>query len=152
MKLKRFAILAVLAATLGVAAAEFRPVAVTAATETYGARFSAEKMVDGDLATYACFQDDSRTGKDAKSDPPFAAAPVTCSFVLDLGTAREVSGLKLVARNCWAPTMASDVSVWACADGKGTQGSCRLRRKSRCRPSSTLTRPTSRGRRRRSAT
>ena len=34
MKLKRFAILAVLAATLGVAAAEFRPVAVITATET----------------------------------------------------------------------------------------------------------------------
>lgn len=55
MKLKRFAILAVLAAALGVAAAEFRPVAVTTATETYGARYAAGKMVDGDLATYACF-------------------------------------------------------------------------------------------------
>ena len=122
MKLKRFAILPVLAAALGVAAAEFRPVAVTTATETYGARYAAEKMVDGDLATYACFQDDSRDGKDAKTDPPLAAAPVMCSFVLDLGTACEVAGLKLVARNCWAPTMASDVSVWACADGKGTTG------------------------------
>ena len=121
MKLKRFAILAVLAATLGVAAAEFRPVAVTAATETYGARFSAEKMVDGDLATSACVQDDSRDGFDPKSDPPYAAAPVTCAFVLDLGEEREVSGLKLVSRNCWAATMASDVSVWACSDPRGAR-------------------------------
>ena len=96
--------------------------AVTAATETYGARFAAGKMIDGDLATYACFQDDTRTGKDAKSDPPFAAVPVTCSFVLDLGEAREVAGLKFVSRNCWAATMASSVSVWACADAKGTEG------------------------------
>ena len=119
---KQMAIFWAIAAALSAPAAEFRPAAVTAATETYGARYAAAKMIDGDLATYACFQDDSRTGKDAKSDPPFAAAPVTCSFVLDLGAAREVAGLKLVSRNCWAPTMASDVSVWACADGKGTQG------------------------------
>ena len=119
---KQMAIFWAVAGALAAPAAEFRPAAVTAATETYGARYATAKMIDGDLATYACFQDDSRTGKDAKSDPPFAAAPVTCSFVLDLGAAREVSGLKLVARNCWAPTMASDVSVWACADGKGTAG------------------------------
>ena len=151
MKLKRFAILAVLAAALGVAAAEFRPVAVTTATETYGARYAAGKMVDGDLATYACFQDDSRDGKDAKTDPPLAAAPVTCSFVLDLGAAREVAGLKLVARNCWAPTMASDVSVWACADGKGAAGLVPLAENA-ARPSSTPTPPTSHGRRRKPAT
>ena len=89
MKLKRFAIAAVLTAALVASAAEFRPVAVTAATETYGARFAADKMIDGDLATYACFQDDSRDGFDAKADPPYAAAPVTCAFVLDLGEERE---------------------------------------------------------------
>ena len=122
MNQTRLSLFAILAVALTASAAEFRPAAVTAATETYGARYAADKMIDGDLATYACFQDDSRTGKDAKSDPPFAAAPVTCSFVLDLGAVREVAGLKLVSRNCWAPTMASDVSVWACADGKGTQG------------------------------
>ena len=103
-------------------AAEFRPTAVSAATETYSARYAAEMMIDGDLATYACFQDDTRNGKDPKADPPFAAAPVTCSFVLDLGEARETVGIKFVSRNCWAPTMASDVSVWACGDAKGTQG------------------------------
>ena len=47
MKLKRFAILTVLAATLGVAAAEFRPVAVTTATETYGARYAAGTRAKG---------------------------------------------------------------------------------------------------------
>ena len=121
MNLKRFAFAAVMNAALAAPAAEFRPVAVTASTETYGARYAAAKMIDGDLATYACFQDDSRDGTDAKSDPPHAAAPVTCSFVLDLGEARDIAGLKFVARNCWAPTMASDVSVWACGDGKGTK-------------------------------
>ncbi len=107
------------AIALSAQAAEYRPVAVASSTETYDARFSAERMIDGDLGTYACFQDDTRTGKDPKADPPFAAAPVTCSFVLDLGEAREVAGLKFTSRNCWAATMASGVSVWACADGKG---------------------------------
>ena len=79
MELKRFACTVVLLAAFAAPAAEFRPVSVTAATETYGARYAAAKMIDGDLATYACFQDDSRTGKDTKTDPPFAAAPVTCS-------------------------------------------------------------------------
>ena len=122
MKPKRLGFVAILIAASAALAAEFRPVAVTSASETYSARYAADKMIDGDLATYACFQDDTRNGKDAKTDPPLAAAPVTCSFVLDLGAAREVAGLKLVSRNCWAPTMASDVSVWACADRKGTQG------------------------------
>ena len=80
MNQTRLPLFAILAVALSAPAAEFRPAAVTAATETYGARYAAAKMIDGDLATYACFQDDSRTGKDAKTDPPFAAAPVTCSL------------------------------------------------------------------------
>ena len=55
MKLQ-MAFLTALVAALGAAAAEFRPAAVTSATETYGARYAAEKMIDGDLATYACPQ------------------------------------------------------------------------------------------------
>ena len=92
MKPKRLGFVAILIAASAALAAEFRPVAVTSASETYSARYAADKMIDGDLATYACFQDDSRDGKDAKTDPPLAAAPVTCSFVLDLGAAREVAG------------------------------------------------------------
>ena len=122
MRVGMLSVVAVLTAANAVFAAEFRPVAVTTATDTYSARFDADKMIDGDLATYACFQDDTRTGKDPKADPPFAAAPVTCSFVLDLGEERETAGLKFISRNCWAATMASCVSVWACADGKGNEG------------------------------
>lgn len=110
----------------GVGAGEMRPVAVTTATETYNAQFAAEKMIDGDLNTYACFQDDSRDGTDPLCDPAFAKAPVTCSFVLDLGTVQEVCGLKFTARNCWAPTMASSVTVWKADDPQGRKGLKRL--------------------------
>jgi len=111
-----------LVAWAGLVTAGVRPVAVTTPSETYGARFAAAKMIDGDLATYACFQDDTRDGKDKTTDPAFARAPVTCSFTLDFGAERELGCLKLVARNCWASTMAANVTVWKAADAAGTQG------------------------------
>ncbi len=107
-------------------AAEWRPVAVTRASETHGADFGAAKMIDGDLNTYACFLDDSRDGMDPRAEPPFAKAPVTCAFVLDLGAERVVGGLKFTARNMWAPTMASGVTVWKTADPQGKTGLARL--------------------------
>lgn len=102
-------------------ACAWRPVAVTSSSETYGERYSAAKMIDGDLATYACFQDDTRDGKDAKTDPPMAKVPVTCSFVLDFGEERELGGLEFVSRNCWASTMAANVSVWRVGDAGGVE-------------------------------
>ena len=48
-----------------VSAAEFRPVAVWTEAECYATppgRYAAERMIDGDLGSYACLLDDSRTG------------------------------------------------------------------------------------------
>ena len=61
MRQTRLPFSAVLTVALCASAAEFRPVAVTSASETYGARYAAEKMIDGDLATYACFQEDRKS-------------------------------------------------------------------------------------------
>lgn len=79
-------------------------------------------MIDGDLGTYACLLDDTRTGKDTKVYPPKAAPPVTATFVLDLGEERAVSGIRFVARNAWVYVLAQNVSIYACADPRGWEG------------------------------
>ena len=103
-------------------AAEFRPVAVWTDAECYSnppGKYAAERMIDGDLGTYACLLDDTRTGKDPTVCPPRAAPPVTATFVLDLGSERTVSGVRFVARNAWVYVLAKNVSVSACADAQG---------------------------------
>lgn len=103
-------------------AAEFRPVAVWTDAEWYPnppGKYAPGKMIDGDLGTYACLLDATRTGRDARVFPPKAAPPVTATFVLDLGTERPVSGMRFVARNAWVYVLAKNVSVWACADAQG---------------------------------
>ena len=82
-------------------------------------KYAAEKMIDGDLGTYACLLDDTRTGKDTTVCPPKAAPPVTATFVLDLGSERTVSGMRFVARNAWVYVLAKNVSIFACADAQG---------------------------------
>ena len=111
--------LGLIESALVVGAAEWRPVAVPSAGETHNASFAPEKMIDGDLNTYACFLDDTRTGRDANAQPPCAAEPVTCGFTLDLGAIRPVRGLRFVARNAWMSTMAANVTVWSCSDAAG---------------------------------
>jgi len=104
------------------AAAEFRPVAVWTDAEwfpTPPGGYAPERMIDGDLGTYACLLDDTRTGKDARVCPPKAAPPVTATFVIDLGAERAVSGMRFVARNAWVYVLAKNVSVSACADAQG---------------------------------
>lgn len=104
------------------AAAEFRPVAVWTDAECYSnppGKYAAEKMIDGDLGTYACLLDDTRTGMDTKVCPPKAAPPVTATFVLDLGSERTVCGMRFVARNAWVYVLAKNVSISACADARG---------------------------------
>ena len=104
------------------AAAEFRPVAVWTDAECFSkppGKYAAEKMIDGDLGTYACLLDDTRTGKDTSVCPPKAAPPVTATFVLDLGAERTVCGIRFVARNAWVYVLAKNVSIFACADAQG---------------------------------
>lgn len=106
-------------------AAEFRPVAVWTDADCYTnppGKYAAARMIDGDLGTYACLLDDTRTGRDDKNVwPPKAAPPVTATFVLDLGAERAVSGMRFVARNAWVYVLAKNVSVFACADAQGRE-------------------------------
>jgi hypothetical protein len=121
MSVSKCALLGVLAAGV-LTAEEVRPVAVwsdAACYPTPAGKYAADKMIDGDLGTYACLLDDTRTGKDAGVCPPYAAAPVTATFVLDLGAPRRVSGLRFVARNAWVYVLAQNVSVYACSDAQG---------------------------------
>ncbi len=77
------AILSLVLFACPLAAAEFRPVAVWSDAECYSnppGKYAAEKMIDGDLGTYACLLDDTRTGKDARVSPPGAAPPVTATL------------------------------------------------------------------------
>ena len=116
-------LLLLLTQTPNLSASEFRPVSAWTAGETHptpNGDYNIDKLCDGDLTTYACLLDDSRTGKDPKSGPAFGSAPVTASFVIDLGESKTVSGLRLIARNKWVVTMASSVSVFRCDDAKGT--------------------------------
>ena len=106
------------------AAGELRPVAVWTNAEWYAnppGKYAPAKMIDGDLGTYACLLDDTRTGKDTKVWPPKAAPPVTATFVLDLGTKRTVSGMRFVARNAWVYVLAKNVSIFACTDAQGQE-------------------------------
>src|SRR5512145_1619700 len=105
-------------------AAEFRPVAVWTDGEWFSdppGKHAPGKMIDGDLGTYACLLDDTRTGKDTRVCPPKAAPPVTATFVLDLGAERTVSGMRFVARNAWVYVLAKNVSISACADAQGRE-------------------------------
>jgi len=107
---------------LPLTAAEFQPVAVWTDAECYPnppGKYAIGKMIDGDLGTYACLLDDTRTGKSTTVCPLNAAPPVTATFVLDMGTERTVSGMRFVARNAWVYVLAKNVSISACTDAQG---------------------------------
>ncbi len=106
------------------AAAEFRPVAVWTDTECFSdppGKYTAERMIDGDLGTYGCLLDDTRTGNNTAVWPPNGAAPVTATFVLDLGAEQTISGMRFVARNAWVYVLAKNVTISACADAQGRE-------------------------------
>ena len=106
------------------AASEFRPVAVQTDAECFSmppGKYAVGKMIDGDLGTYACLLDDTRTGKNTGICPPKAAPPVTADFVLDLGEQQKVCGMRFVARNAWVYVLANNVSIYACADAQGRE-------------------------------
>jgi len=118
------AVVAWLLVACPLAAAEFRPVAVWTAAECYPnppGKYAPGKMIDGDLGSYACLLDDTRTGKDPHVFPPLAAPPVTAAFVLDLGTERTLAGMRFVARNAWVYVLAKNVTISACADPQGRE-------------------------------
>lgn len=107
-------------------AEEFRPINITSNAETFSRcepsdRYSLQKMYDGDAGTYACILDDTRTGKNENVCPPNAAAPVTCSFVLDFGEEKTLRGVRFVSRSAFVYAMASDVSAAVCSDAEGKE-------------------------------
>lgn len=107
---------------LGLSAAEFRPAAVWTDAEYFPnppGKYATAKMIDGDLGSYACLLDDTRTGRSNKVCPVNAKPPVTATFVLDLGTERKICGMRVVARNAWVYVSAKNVSVYACTDAQG---------------------------------
>ncbi|MCE5324777.1 MAG: hypothetical protein LLG01_00025, partial [Planctomycetaceae bacterium] len=118
------AVLTLVLSACPLSAAEFRPVAVWTDAECYSippGKYAAGRMIDGDLGTYACLLDDTRTGKNTRVCPPNAAPPVTATFVLDLGAQRTVSGMRFVARNAWVYVLAKNVTISACGDAQGKE-------------------------------
>ena len=98
--------------------AEYRPVSVYTSAETWPGHEIA-KIHDGLLSTTACLLDDSRTGKEPKTIPANGSAPVTGTFVLDLGESRSLCGIRLTAKNTVAAKMAQRVSLFSCDDSQG---------------------------------
>lgn len=81
--------------------------------------FSADKMIDGDMKTFASFFDHTRTGSDPKAVPVNGNFPITTEFVLDLGKESEIVGIRFVSRNAWITTSVKNVSIYSCDDPKG---------------------------------
>ncbi|MDR2116548.1 MAG: hypothetical protein LBP87_09215, partial [Planctomycetaceae bacterium] len=90
MMQKLISVLFVFLPTFAVASeSEFRPIAVWTANEVHSPEFAVEKMIDDNLATYACLLDDTRTGTRENTNPAFAEEPITARFVFDLGSVRK---------------------------------------------------------------
>jgi len=87
---------------LALAAAEnIRIVSSSGAPYNYdnaGDRYIAERMLDGDPATFCCLLDDSRTGKDAATRPPRGSLPVTGSVLFELKAEEHVVALEFISR------------------------------------------------------
>jgi len=75
--------------------------------------YTAEMMLDGNVDTFACLLDDSRTGDSPETRPPKGSLPVTGCFVLDLGESRQVTGLEFVARKEGSCFLPREVDVFA---------------------------------------
>ena len=111
-------IMTVLAAAMA-RADEFRPTGIYVRGETAQGH-PAGLMLDGNPDTFAELLDDTRGGKDAKTLPPLGDAPVTASFVLDLGQPRKTVGMRLVSQKSrWLARMAYNVTVFTCGDAEG---------------------------------
>ena len=94
-------------AAIGIATVSSEPYpAADAADGQAGTVYTAEMMLDGNLDTFACLLDVSRTGGDPNSRPPGGSLPVTGVVVFDLGTVRQVGGIELISRlagTCYLP-------------------------------------------------
>ena len=100
---------------------EYRPVNVWSAAETLPG-YPLSSMIDGDLATFSCVLDDSRTGNSDHTLPRKGSTPVTMSIVFDLGQTRTVSGIRMTAHRFEAARTPQKVRIFACEDAQGTKG------------------------------
>jgi hypothetical protein len=100
-------------------AEEIRPTAVCVLGET-APEHPARLMVDGNRHTFTELLDDTRGGNREKTLPPRGNAPVTASFVLDLGHTRTTIGMRLASQKSrWLARMAYNVTVFTCGDAQG---------------------------------
>lgn len=90
------------------------PAAAGADGRTHTA-YTAEMMLDGNLETFACLLDDTRTGNDPNSRPPNGSLPVTGIVVFDLGAVHQVGGLELISRLAGTCYLPREVDVFAVA-------------------------------------
>ena len=81
-----------------------------------------DKMIDGNPDTYAAILDDMRTGGRADTVPPYADAPVSGGFVLDLGEAKKCVGIRFVAPDGWRALGPKKVRIWSADDPQGKTG------------------------------
>jgi hypothetical protein len=79
-------------------------------------QYAAERLLDGDPATFCCLLDDTPTGSADTSIPACGSAPVTGHIVLDLGRPLPVSGMRLTARLDGGPFNPREITVSTVAD------------------------------------
>lgn len=105
-------------------AKEYTPVGVWTSAETLE-NHPVEALIDGDLATFGCLLDDSRTGGNVGTLPPNGSTPVTMTLVFDLGESRMISGVRLVSHRFGSIRTPQSVRVFRCDDAQG-KGNCEL--------------------------
>ncbi|MDZ7618072.1 MAG: LamG-like jellyroll fold domain-containing protein [Patescibacteria group bacterium] len=66
---------------------------------TPNSAYAANKMIDGNLSTFAVLVDDTLTGGSTTTIPDYAAAPTTGHVVIDLGQPMLISSLQLFSRH-----------------------------------------------------
>jgi hypothetical protein len=110
-------------AAIRVAAVSSEPYPAAVGTDgRTDAVYAAEMMLDGNLETFACLLDDTRTGGDPNSRPPNGSLPVTGVVVFDLGAVHQVSGLELVSRLAGTCYLPRELDVFAVAAESVTPG------------------------------
>ena len=65
------------------------------------ASLGADKTIDGDLNTYCVLLDDTLSGSDPASTPPFGGAPTTGHILYDLGAIHSINGAKMTDHFYW---------------------------------------------------
>jgi hypothetical protein len=79
-------------------------------------QYAAERLLDGDLATFCCLLDDTPTGSADTTVPARGSAPVTGHIVFDLGRPLPLSGMRLTARLDGGPFNPREITVSTFAD------------------------------------